>query len=123
MIALHHVKAESRRCCAGVPVLHGGLGDILHAEQRVGTVWTAQDTWGKNYGQRVRRHAVVRLHFTHPEKAFAGYQLAVVFAQAVYRILVVNLTAESVSIFGTKTVTEKAGMSDCVPDEVEDESL
>jgi len=32
-------------------LLRGGLGNILHAQQRVSTVWAAQDTWGKHYGQ------------------------------------------------------------------------
>ncbi len=55
-------------CLLCVTVLHGGLGNILHAEQRVSAVWAAQHTRGKNYSQRVRRHAVVSLDFTHPAR-------------------------------------------------------
>lgn len=50
--------------------LHGGLGDILHAQQWVSAVWTAQDTGGENDGQRIWRHAVVGLHFTNSARAF-----------------------------------------------------
>lgn len=50
---------------SGRAVLRGGLGYILHAHQRVSTVWAAQDTGGKHYGQGVRRHAVVSFLFRH----------------------------------------------------------
>lgn len=50
--------------------LHGGLGNILHAQQWVSAVWTTQDTGGEDDGQRIGRHAVVGLHFTNSATAF-----------------------------------------------------
>lgn len=55
-------------------VLRGCLCNVLHAEQWVSAVRAAQDTRGKNYSQRVRRHAVVSLIFTHPIREFKGYK-------------------------------------------------
>lgn len=57
-----------QRCCIVSVVLRGCFGDVLHAEQRVGAVWAAKDARGEHYGQRVGRHAVVGLVFTHPGK-------------------------------------------------------
>lgn len=61
-------KALMRFCRIAFVVLHGRLGNIFHAEQGVGTVWTAKDARGKNYGQWVWRHAVVCLILTHPAR-------------------------------------------------------
>lgn len=61
-------KTNVRRGCVASIVLRGRLGDVPHAEQGVGAVRTAEDARGENDGQRVGRHAIVGLVFTHPGK-------------------------------------------------------